>query len=384
MFHEVKERERRPAANWMGLPLLLILLAAGSAINIRGRGIRSGAFLIGDCPYYASASVSLWEDQDLDLKNQLRGGLAIHQKQIALGRSGAWYPKHPILMSIAAAPFYALFGVGGFLLFNQIVWLSVGALLWAICRRHAPPAMSTLAVLLVMEGSFLRDYPYNFSPDLFSAAIVLAGIWLILQEREFTGGLALGISALAKVTNLFLAVLVATLLWLRRPRKRSAWACAGLLPGAGLWMMLNLAMFGGVATTGYDRTLVLAQGVPTVVSHKGFFDVPLAEGIMGQLLDPRVGLLTTSPLLLLALPGFVPLFKRSRWEGLLIVAICEFLFFLFSTYRWWSTSHYGNRFLMVPVALMALPMSLVLEHLAWVWHSRRGESGSPVLASDGR
>ncbi|HMC81744.1 MAG TPA: hypothetical protein VKL61_00760, partial [Candidatus Polarisedimenticolia bacterium] len=105
------------------------------------------------------------------------------------------------------------------------------------------------------------------------------------------------------------------------------------------------------------------NGVPTTVSHRGFFDLPLWEGVRGQLLSPRVGLLTTSPVLLLAIPGFVILLRRDPWEGLLYLSISEFLFLLFSTYRWWATSHYGNRFLMVPVCLAAVPMALTLERM---------------------
>src|SRR5262252_2739078 len=285
MSGEKTTQLRRALGPWTGLPLLFLMMAVGSLLALEGKDVRSGAFLIGDGPYYASAAVSLWEDHDLDLENQLRGGLEIHQKQIALGRNGAWVPKHPILMSVCSAPFYPLFGVGGFLLFNEMVWLVLAVLLWYICRRHVPPAAATLGVVLALEATFMRAYQYNFSPDLFSSALVLGGILLLLRRRDLAGGLTLGLSTLAKVTNLFLALLAVALLGLRKPRTGSVRACAGLAPGVGLLMAVNLAMFGGLATTGYDRTLVLQDGSPAVVSHKGFFDVPVLQGAKGQLLD---------------------------------------------------------------------------------------------------
>jgi hypothetical protein len=341
--------------------MLLCLLGGWSLLAFHGKEMFSGAFLIGDCPYYASAAVSLLHDHDLNLKNQLRGGLTVHERQVALGQGGEWYPKHPVLMSIVAIPFYAAFGTVGFLLFNTLVMALLAVILWAICRLYVSPGTATAAVALVIGGSFLRAYLYNFSPDLFSATLVLAGVLLILKRSNFTAGLALGVSLLAKVTNLFVSLLVLALLCFRRPRTGVLSAAAGLLPGIALWMLLNLAMFGSPTTTGYDRTIVLQGGTITTVSHRGFFDLPLLQGIGGQLLDPRVGILTTSPLLLLALPGLVPLFRRYRWDGMLFLGISEFLFLLFSTYRWWSTSHYGNRFLMVPVALTAVPMALALD-----------------------
>ena len=198
---------------------------------------------------------------------------------------------------------------------------------------------------------------------------------------SFAGGLALGVSGLAKVTNLFVSLLVLGLLCFRRPRMSVLAAGAGLLPGVALWMLLNLTMFGSPTTTGYDRTIVLQEGAVTTVSHRGFFDLPLLDGIRGQLLDPKAGILTTSPLLLLALPGLVPLFRRHRWDGLLFLGISEFLFLLFSTCRWWFTTRYGPCFLMVPVALTAVPMALALDEFRKTLLSAWDARGAALWAS---
>ncbi|MCI0566625.1 MAG: hypothetical protein L0Z52_00360 [Acidobacteria bacterium] len=369
---------------WTGIPLLLCMVAGWSLVSLRGREIRSGAFLIGDCPYYASATVSLWHDHDLNLENQLRGGLVVHERQLALGKGGEWYPKHPILMSLFSIPFYVAFGTAGFLLFNTLMMALLAVILWAICRLYVSPGTATAAVALVVGGSFLRAYLYDFSADVFSAMLVLGGVFLILKRGNFAGGLALGVSVLAKVTNLFISLLVLGLLFFRRPRMSVLAAGAGLLPGVALWMLLNFAMFGSPTTTGYDRTIVLQGGAMTTISHRGFFDLPLLEGILGQLLDPRVGILTTSPLLLLALPGLVPLFRRHRWDGLLFLGISEFLFLLFSTYHWWFTSRYGPRFLMVPVALTAVPMALALDGFRKTLLSAWDARGAALPASRSR
>ena len=39
--------------------------------------------------------------------------LDMYWSDISVGRNGTWYPKHSFLISAAAAPFYALFGVPG-------------------------------------------------------------------------------------------------------------------------------------------------------------------------------------------------------------------------------------------------------------------------------
>lgn len=357
------DRLRGLLGGWTGLPALAGILAVLAGLQVWGREVRSGAFLIGDCPYYASATVSLVADGDLDLANQLRGGLEVHHKQVAMGRDGAWYPKHPVLLSVAAVPFYLLLGVPGFLVFNLLVFFLLAWVAWRLCRRHVPEGTATLATALVIGGSFLHAYVYNHSPDLFSALLVLAGLDLVIARRSAAAGGMLGLAACAKLTNLFVAALVTVLVTLRRPRRDAAILAAGILPGVLALALLNLALFGSPLESGYDRTIVLEGGVPVLVSHRGFFDLPLGEGIRGQLLDPRAGLLTTSPVLLLAVPGFFRMLRRAPWEALLVLSVSEFLFLLFSTYRWWATSHAGNRFLMVPVCLAAIPIAFLLDGL---------------------
>ena len=354
-----------------GLPLLLLLTAAGIVASLWGKPVSSGDFLIGDCPYYASAAVSLWVDGDLDLTNQLKGGLEVHQRQVALGRGGAWYPKHPILMPILGIPFYALFGVAGFLIFNVLVLAGLGAVVWALCRRHVPPGVATITATVILAGTFLRAYVYNYSPDLLSTLLVLGGLLLVLQERPLSGGVLLGLSVMAKLTNVFGLLLVTGFL-LARPGRRDAFRVAATaLPFLAILAILNAVMFGSPVTSGYDRTLVLEDGATATVSHRGFFDLPPLDGVRGQLFSSRTGLIPTSPVLLLALPGLVLLIRRRAWEGLLLLCLCEFIFLLFSTYRWWATSHYGNRFLMAPVALTAVPLSLTFDWMRQAMGRRR-------------
>ncbi len=367
-----------------GLPLLGLLMAAGILATLWGRPVRSGDFLIGDCPYYASAAISLRVDGDLDLTNQLRGGLEVHQRQVALGRNGAWYPKHPILMPVLSLPFYALFGVGGFLVFNVLVLVALGTVIWALCRRHVPAGTATVATMAVLAGTFLRAYVYNYSPDLLSTLLFLGGLFLVLQERPVSGGALLGLSVMAKITHVFGLLLVAGFLLARPGRREALRVAAAALPFLAILAILNTAMFGSPATSGYDRTLVLEEGAPAVVSHRGFFDLPPLEGIQGQLFSPRTGLLPTSPVLLLALPGLALLIRRRPWEGLLLLCLCEFTFLLFSSYRWWATSHYGNRFLMVPVVLAAVPLSLTFDWIRQALGRRRPLPLPVPAASRGR
>jgi hypothetical protein len=356
-------------------------LLAMIGMALAGQPIRSGAFLIGDCPYYASAAVSLWVDHDLDLRNQLKGGLAVHHGQVAAGRDGAWAPKHPVLLAVLGAPFYAALGIPGFLILNLGMFLLLGAAVWWLGRRFAGPGTAAAATLLLFAGSFLPAYIYNFSPDLLSTLLVLLGVNLVLRRRNLSGGAALGLAVLAKITNLFTAGLVLAYPLLRPPRRDAAVAGAGVAAGVVAWGALNVLLFSAPTLSGYDRTLDLEGGEAVIISHRGFFDVPLAEGLTGQLFSPRVGLLPTAPVVFVALLGWWPLWRRRPGEAALLLILAEFSFLLFSTYRGWPSSHYGNRFLMVPVGLCVAPLAAALDWLREAWRRPRG---LPVPAAEDR
>lgn len=321
-------------------------------------------FLVGDCPYYAATAVSLLHDGDLDLGNQLEGGLAVHGRQIALGRDGTWRPKHPILMPVASTPFLLALGMPGLLVFNLLVLGGLGVVLMRLARIAAAPWAAAGAAFLLIAGTYLGRYDYNFSPDLFATLVLASGLLALQRGRDRAGGLLLGLAVTAKLTHLFLLPLGVAYAGIRRGGRAALAAAAAAAPPLLLLGALNLALFGSPFVTSYDRNVGLDGGVPVALSHRGLFDQSVWHGLAGELFDPRHGLLPTAPPLLLALPGFILLYRRRPLDALLHLAVAEFLLLLFATYRYWAASHYGNRFLMPVVAVAAPSLALALEWLA--------------------
>jgi len=317
----------------------------------------------GDCPYYISTALSLLNDGDIDLRNQLRGGLEVHGRQIALGRGGQWYPKHPILMPIAALPFLAAFGMPGFVIFSVVLLAAFPVALMRLARPFAPPAAAAGAAALLMAGTFLRRYDYNITPDLFAALLGASGLLDLMRGRHLRGGVVLGISAAAKPSNLFLLPF-GLLYALAGQGRRGLLRCAAgaTVPVIAL-LLLNAALFGSPFVGSYDRNVLLRDGTLTVVSHMGQFDRNALRGLAGELFDRERGLVPTSPVLWLALPGFALMLRRHRREAVLTLLLSEFYLLLFATYRYWDTTRYGNRFLILVVALASPPLALILEWL---------------------
>ena len=340
---------RARLAAW-GIVAGVLLLVAGAEIAAL---YQPYTFLIGDCPYYAQTAISILVDHDLDLRNQLKGGLAPHQRQVALGARGEWYPKHPILMPLATIPLLPFFGMNAFLIFNVGVLVAFGIVLCELGALAARPAAAVIGSLATILGSFLILYDYNYSPDLFACLLLAISILAMFKGRDGVAGLLAGLAVFARTSNVFLLpILLAYVAWKRRFKGAILFAALAALPilaqGA-----LNAAMFGSPLVSPYTRILSIEDGQTVLRSHMADFDNPLWDGIRGQIFDHEKGLLFTAPILLATLPGFVLWLRRARDEALLCFIVGEFLFLLFSRYRWWPTSHEGNRFLIPLVALSA-------------------------------
>ena len=337
-----------------------VFLFGGAYAAARHRPL---TFLIGDGPYYAATGVSILHDHDLDLRNQLRGGLAVHGAQIALGEDGAWYPKHPILMPIAALPFLAAMGMDGLLVFNVTVLALLGGAMALLARRHAPPPAATAAVALLLLGTFLRGYVYNLSPDLFATLLILSGALAMLSGWTLRAGLLLGAAIAAKFLLIVLLPWVLFLAWARHGARGAGRCLAGTLPAAVLVLVFNTALFGSPWVTSYDRGVAVQAGVERIVTHRSQFDGAFLAGLSGELFDPAHGLLPTAPIVLLAVPGLVLLWRRCREEAIVTLGVALTLLLVLAPYRGWSASHYGNRFLMPALVLLAPAVALACGRL---------------------
>jgi hypothetical protein len=329
-------------------------------------------YLVGDGPYYAMAAVSLLHDGDVDLRNQLNGGLEVHGPQIALGRDGEWFPKHPVLLPVLGVPFLVLFGVPGLLVLNLLVLAALAAAMFGLARRFAPAPDAALATVALVAGTFMRAYAYNLSPDLLAALLATLAALALLDGRMTACGLLLGTMVMAKPLLIaFVPPALAYAVARGRLRAVARVACGGLLPLAAM-LLLNLALFASPFVTSYDRNVVFVGGSATMVSHRSLFDHDPVAGARAQILDSRHGLLATAPILLLALPGTMVLLRRRRAEALWLSGSAAALFALLCVYRPWSTSHYGNRFLLPAVAFATPAVAAAFRALVELARSRAG------------
>ena len=364
-----------PTKSLPALMLTLGLLLGVSLVYI-GAVYEPAGFLIGDCPYYAQTAISMALDHDLDLANNLHGGPAVHARQVSLGARGEWYPKHPILMPLLSLPLLPLCGMKTFLIMNVAVLLALAWVIFVLCRLVSTPAASAAATLASFCGSFLILYSYNYSPDMLSCLFLAGAVLAAATSRPGLAGLLAGLTVFGSTSRLVVLPLLAAYIFWRGRWRAAAWFCAVCAAPLLIQAGLNTWMFGSPLISPYMRIMDVQDGAMVLRSHVSDFTNPVWSGIVGQLLDPRKGLLFTAPVLIASALGF-PLWFRKRADLLVLcLGLSEFLFLFFSTYRLWPTSHIGNRFLMPVIALSAPGLACLTD-----WLLERARRGAPAPAA---
>lgn len=352
-----------------------ILLALLPPLVVYGvvlaRGYDGEPYLRGDCPYYYAAALSLIQDGDLDLANQLRAPLTYHTDYVSLDRRERIVPKHPLPLPLLSLPFVALLGQPGALAFNLLQLLMLLGVTWLLARRVAAEWAAGAAVALTGLASFLPHYAWNYSPDVLAALLLLGGVaalpWEESEEPRFArcalAGVLLGVACIAKLTFFLLLPALALLLGPLTWRERGALALGAAGPLL-LFAALNLHLFGAPWTTAYDRIARVdpGQGTWIVHSQRGDLRAPTAASVQGLLLHPKQGMLPTSPITFIALAGFGVFWRRGRPLARFLIGVSVILLAFYACFPW-DSSHHGNRFLIPIVCLAAAPLACLLEGL---------------------
>lgn len=166
-----------------------------------------------------------------------------------------FYGKSPVYPAFAA-PFVALAGTNGFVIFHAVL---LGLMTWAACAFLACRS-STVAALLLGTGFVLATvvpaYTVWTTPELFNLACVLLGYflwlykevadpettargraWLLSPGTDLLGAALLGLATASKPTNALLVL--PPLLWLLRRRQWRRTAASG-----AVFVLAVVASFG--------------------------------------------------------------------------------------------------------------------------------------------
>lgn len=302
-----------------GLALVAFLAAA---VGIPGRATY-GARVSADEPYYLLSALSLAEDGDLDIADELdaerwrtfhEARLPEQTKPLPDGRRVA---PHDPLLPVLLVPGMAWAGADGAKLTLALLAGVLAALVgWVAVRRLGVPLLPAALTVGVFSASApLAAYGHQVYPELPAALAVTVAVAALTGPLRRGGLVALALAVvalpwLAVKTVPVAATLAALGLWRlwRRGDRRAAWATVGvLLLAGGLYVGAYQQLYGG--WTPYAAGDHFTGGELTVVGNNPNFP-GRAIRLIGLLVDRNFGLAAWQPAWLLLVPALMWLLWR--------------------------------------------------------------------------
>ena len=209
-----------------------------------------------------------WYEQDLGWNKNLPADWS----DVAVGRGGHWYPKHPILMPLVTVPLFYAFGAYGALILNLLCLALLPVLGYRIALRMAPWGAALAAAAVLASSAFLSGQAYGYSNDLFYAVLVLLSFERAFAEKPIASGIWFSLAVFAKATNAILLPALALAFLMRRDVRGLIRFAIASAPGILLFAGLNTWMYGAPWHTGYNHILVRVNGQQAFHDHAHDFD----------------------------------------------------------------------------------------------------------------
>ena len=351
----------------------VLLLAGFAAFAGIGSFIPGPAGPQGDEPHYLTMTQSLLSDLDLDLTDEFRnreyasffpGELRAHASPGS--PAGALYSIHAPGLPVLLLPGYALLGYpGAKLTMSALAALAAAIAALAVRRFTESAGLAVAAWLVLVLTPPLPFFAVAIYPEVPAALATALFLWRTSGAKVPDWTIAAAASALPWIHPKFLplslvgvaVVVIPASDWARRAR-----AVIPLVASLAALLVFYDATYGAAS-------LSAAYGA-------GFRDdvTPLRAlwGAPALLLDRQFGLLATSPVWALALPGALTLARASRPGLAWALALGGSTFLVGASFSmWWGGASAPARFV-VP-ALPALALCL-----AWVARERRALFGALV------
>jgi hypothetical protein len=306
----------------LGVPMLVVGLLAFLCAAL-GAGVHStyGGQVAVDEPQYLLSALSLWEDHDLDISDELadRRYLAFHDAdlpvQTATRPDGSQLSPHdPLLPVLLAVPM----GLGGWvaarLTLAALAAILAGLLLWVAVHRFAvPPRLAATGVALATCTAPLTVYGQQIYPELPGALAALIAVAAATAARPTPRTLT--VVALAVIALPWLSVKYApvgaaiVLVALSRLSRRTATALvAGLVAGGVGYLALHKAVYGGITAYASGDAFQGSGEFGVVGFHPDYPGRSIR--LLGLLIDRDFGLAAWQPAWLLLVPALVALLIR--------------------------------------------------------------------------
>jgi hypothetical protein len=363
----------------LGIAAVALLAAAAAAAGIPARATY-GAQLTADEPQYLLTALSLGEDGDLNIADELalQRWRAFHEADLPeqtrpLGDGSRVSPHDPLLPLLLALPMVAggwAAAKGVLVVFAAIL---AALLAWIAVRRFAVTPGIALPVVAVFAASApLAAYGNQVYPELPAAVCVLVAVAALTRPLRGAAPWVLGAAVVAlpwlaiKYAPVAAALAVTGISILIRDRRRRAAATlvAGLILAGIAFVAVHLALWDGV--TAYASGDHFVGGEFTAVGTRPNY-VGRSVRLMGLLVDREFGLAAWQPAWLLAVPAIAFLLRRRppHWPVLVAPLAAGWLnatFIALTMHGYW----FPGRQTVVVLPLAVLAICVAAQASPWV------------------
>jgi hypothetical protein len=299
-----------------------------------------------------------WYDKDLGWN----GNIDAAWSNIALGRNGEWWPKHPILMPVCALPFVWAFGPIGTLIFQFLCYGLMAVFAYRVASRVASRPAALAAACAFVVTPWIYDRVWGFNNDVFYTVLILAAMDAALLKKPGLTGALLGIGIFAKNTNVLYAPALVAIFLLRKDWRGAVRLCIFAAVPATAYLGLNWYFYGSPFSTGYDRILVREGGKLGMHSHRAdfSFQIPALKAALQRVIFGGEGFWGRFPLAFPAAFGLLVMALRKRWrESLLFTWAIAVPIVFHAPYTW-----YRLEFNLPQTALLVAPLAALLPPFA--------------------
>ena len=336
------------------LTLVGLIAFAVSLLAIDARSTY-GARVSSDEPQYLITAMSLWEDFDLDVSDEIAERryepfheITINPPTRALNDSGQELSPHdPLLPLILAVP-YGLGGwVGAKVMLSIIIGLTAALTLQVAVRRFGVPVGSATWVI----GAFftappLTSYGTHVFPAGPSALALMIAFWATThpsRARRYDAVAVIAIIALPWLSVKYVphaAVMTLGLVWKHRAWRHRLLAIAGTLAAAGVtYLWLHQSIYGG--WTVYSTGDHFMDGSEFDVVGRRPRLLQRSRRLIGLVIDTQFGIGAWTPSFL-AMPAALAALGRVRRDAASVLAAATILvgwsvatWVAFTMHGWW-------------------------------------------------
>ena len=227
---------------------------------------------------------------------------------------------------------------------------------------YVRPGVAALATVLLFAGTNMPHYSFvEPMSHVFSFALVGLILWRFEQYRRqpkmkevIIMGLAAGLLILSRPTNILILLFPLILLFWEKPLKGRQWWTHGALAALLIIIGFSPQLFYWKYMTGH--------WIVYSYTEEGFFfgNPQIWKGLFSY----RKGWFVYSPLLFVALPGFILLYQKARKAFVAaVITLLAAFWVTFSWWCWWYGGSFGARALIEFLPFMALALAFSLQWL---------------------